>query len=92
MRRWGRIVWMVVACQLSVGVAEAGVGNWVKNSVVYLYRPIPALWNYGTGLVTCVVSKTKTFVTEVVGNINANPATLDPVLPPPVPQPDAPTP
>ena len=87
---------MLVVCalfsammQVGTGRAEAStVSKWVKNSAVYLYRPIPALWNYGSGLVECVVSKSVQFVTEVVGNINANPATLDPVLPPPVPQPD----
>ena len=81
--------WVVVGglILMMAGQAEAGVGKWAKNSVIYLYRPIPALWNYGTGLVSCAVDKTLVFVKEVVGNLNANPATLAPGIPPPVPQP-----
>ena len=84
------VVISLVGLTLMAGMssAEAGMGTWLKNSGGYLYRPVPALWNYGTGLVQCAVSKTLIFVKEVSGNLNANPATLDPVLPPPVPQPD----
>ena len=67
--------------------AEAGVGKWLTNSILYLYEPVPAIWNFGTGIVACLVEKSVTLVKEVVGNINANPGTLAPIVPPPFPQP-----
>lgn len=72
-----------------MGTAEAGVTQWFKNSVVYLYRPIPALYNYGSNLIHCFMESTVTFTVEVVGNLNANPANeMKPIFPDPLPQPD----
>lgn len=71
------------------GTAEAGVRQWFKNSVVYLYRPIPAAWNYVSNLGVCIVQSTITFTSEVIGNFNANPANrMEPIFPEPIPQPD----
>lgn len=85
MRRGLMVFGIVALLAWSPDHAEAG---WITNSLVYLYRPVPALWNYGKGLAVCAFDKTVIFVAEVVGNMNANPTTLKPILPDPVPQPD----
>ena len=61
----------------------AGVGDWTKNAVSYLWAPVPCLGNLIKNVVQDVVS----FTGCVIGNVNRVPTTLAPVLPPPVPQP-----
>ena len=63
--------------------AYAGVGDWVKNSVSYLWSPVPCLGILAKNLVADLVN----FTGCVIGNANRVPTTLAPVLPPPVPQP-----
>lgn len=88
MKRLLVVLALVVWLQAPVP-AEAGVRTWWKNSVVYLYRPIPALYNYAGNLLGCVLGSTITFTSEVVGNFNANPANgMQPIFPDPIPQPD----
>ena len=72
--------WVVVGGLLVIlgaGTAEAGVGDWVKNSWSYVTAPVPCLLNLGKALLDDSIQ----FVTCVWGNINRNPATLERLVP-----------
>jgi hypothetical protein len=58
------------------GTAEAGVGDWVKNSWTFATQPINCVLELGKDL---IAAGTK-FVTCVISNVNRNPATLDKLI------------
>ena len=61
---------------LLCGTAEAGIGDWVKNSWSYVTSPINCVVELGKDLLG---AGTK-FVICVLGNANRNPATLSPLI------------
>jgi hypothetical protein len=67
---------LVVAFLVSTGTAEAGVGNWVKNSWTYLTSPVNCIVELGRDVLAAGVK----FGTCVIANVNRNPATLNPML------------
>lgn len=76
MKRAGMVIGFVLCLGLWMGNAEAGIGDWVKNSWVYATTPVNCVVDLGKDL---LVVGTK-FVVCLLGNVNRNPATLTPLI------------
>ena len=67
-----RVVLVLGLSLLLCGTAEAGIGDWLKNSWSYVTTPVSCVVELGKDL---LVVGTK-FVVCVLGNVNRNPLTL----------------
>ena len=74
----GLLVGLLVSSWLVVGSssAEAGVGDWFKNSWEFIVTPVNCLADLGRDLLNVGVN----FTVCVLQNVNRNPATLDPLI------------
>ena len=76
-----KVVLVGLLCWLGLaGTAEAGLGDWAKNSWTYLFQPVNAVAQLGKDLAVCTTASLGRFITTVAGNVNRNPATLQPVF------------
>ena len=61
---------------VGLGQAEAGVGDWFKNSWEYATAPVSCIVELGRDLLTAG----SRFVVCFLNNANRNPATLSPLI------------
>ena len=75
--RKGLLVLCLVTCWgLYTCKAEAGIGDWVKNSFEYVVAPVNCLAQLGRDLIGVGVK----FTVCIIANANRNPATLTPLI------------
>lgn len=77
MNKLGRFLLSVTVCWgLYTCNAYAGVGDTFRNVFTYATSPVNCVLEAGRGLLNVGIS----FVTCFLGNMNRNPATLNPVI------------